>query len=98
MHWAINNWDGFATEAKSAAGLGSAPPQPHIGFLLCHYHIAQHLMIKAANNMPDHDFFRTTVLEMRDEFQRKLQEELTAWAELEESVQDTASASWAPPE
>jgi len=34
MDWALESWPKFADKAESAAGLSTAPGEPHIGFLL----------------------------------------------------------------
>ena len=79
IDWTISNWAPFAKAAKSAAGLASAPPLPHIGFLLCHYHIAVGLMTSAAKAMPGDGFFKTEVLRMEDDFRKKREQEFQAW-------------------
>src|SRR5580704_13340604 len=42
--WVIKNWELFCRKAMSEAGLSTAPPKPHIGFLLAHHSAAIHLM------------------------------------------------------
>jgi len=44
ISYALNNWDRFGSRASAAAGLGSWPPSPHIGFLLKHHEVAVNLM------------------------------------------------------
>lgn len=44
MNWVWENWWRFSDKAKEEAGVESAPPKPHIGFLLAHYDTAVNLM------------------------------------------------------
>lgn len=85
--WVINNWAAFSKESQAAAGLGSAPPLPHVGFLLCHYHIAVELMVSAAKGLPEQSLFKTSVLEMKEELRKRLEEQLHAWAEAEDALE-----------
>jgi hypothetical protein len=48
MSWAVSNWDKFCSTARINSGLPSAPPKPHIGFLLAHRGDAINLMVRSA--------------------------------------------------
>src|ERR1700730_8875738 len=43
IDWVLGNWQRFCQQARTDEGLESAPPKPHIGFLLAHLGTAVNL-------------------------------------------------------
>lgn len=54
LDYAVANWPEFALKAKSAAGLLTAPTQPHTGFLLAHWTVLIQMMSKPPKTIPGH--------------------------------------------
>src|SRR4051794_17730095 len=42
--FALDNWTKFTAKAELQAGLSSSPEEPHVGFLIAHYHVAVNMM------------------------------------------------------
>jgi hypothetical protein len=78
MNWVWDNWCSFSEKAKHEAGLSSAPPKPHIGFLLAHYHTATNLMHAVATTKPsvtpEDISFKHTADQMMCDFIKKQEE------------------------
>jgi hypothetical protein len=98
IHWALNNWSRFSNEAKARTGLPSAPPAPHIGFLLAHYDVALSLMyaiaksttVKSATDLR----FIGKIEQMAAELPQQLQEEISAAAKAQaEEIEKATKAA-----
>jgi hypothetical protein len=74
--WALDNWAQFSEQAKLDAGTESAPPTPHIGFLLAHPATAVNLMQSTAQTLNaisvKEKYFKRQVQNMVDGFQQQI--------------------------
>ena len=98
LDWALNNWSRFSIEATARTGLLSAPPVPHIGFLLAHYDVSISLMfaiaksakVKSATDLR----FIGRIEQMAAELPQQLQEEISAAAKAQsEEIEKATKAA-----